>query len=86
LREVSLAEAAAYFFFHGLRKLLLGHRTTETAQGAFDGAKRTEFIAKSHRGTHLLQSANTILLIAICVKDYICCAFSELRGLRVSSE
>jgi hypothetical protein len=84
LREVRLAEAAAYFLLHGFGQLLLRHRTAEATQGTFDGAKGTEFVAESHRRTHVLQSAKMILLIAICVKDYICIVFSELRGSEVS--
>src|SRR5260370_10271599 len=52
LREVCLAEAAAHFAFHGLRQLELRHGTSQAAQGAFDGAEGTEFIAESHRGTY----------------------------------
>src|SRR5580700_8612232 len=81
LREVGLAKAAAYFLLHGLRQLLLRHRTPQAAQGTFHGAERTEFVAESHRRTHLLQSANTILFIAISVKNYIRSVFNTLREL-----
>src|SRR5579864_157323 len=74
LREVGLAQPAAYFLFHGLCQFLLGHRTAEATQGAFYGAERTEFVAESHGGAHLLQSANTILLFAIlCQALYLSC-------------
>src|SRR5580658_7733698 len=69
LREVGLAKAAAYFLFHGLGQLLLRHRTAQAAQGTFHGAERTEFVTESHRRTHLLQSANTLLLFAILCQE-----------------
>src|ERR1700730_1218634 len=75
LREVGLAQAAAYFLFHGGGELLLGRGAAEATQGTFYGAEGTEFVAESHRRTHVLQYANTILLIAICVKNYIWCVF-----------
>src|ERR1700722_5036511 len=74
LREVRLAEAAAHFLLHGFRQFLLGHRTAKATQGTFYGAQRTEFVAESHRRTHLLQSATTILLFAIlCQELYFPC-------------
>jgi hypothetical protein len=82
LREVGLAEAAAHLLLHGLGQFLLRHRTAQTTQGTFYGAERTEFVAESHGGTHLLQSANNVLLFAICVKDYICPTFSSLREVQ----
>src|SRR5271165_1220446 len=65
LREIGLAQAAPHFALHRLSQLLLRHRTAQAAQGTFYGAERTEFVTKSHRRTHILQSANTILLFAI---------------------
>ena len=74
LGKVSLAKAAAYFTFHGFGEFLLGHGAAKATQGTFHGAKRTEFIAESHRRTHLLQFANTILLFAIsCQGLYLPC-------------
>jgi hypothetical protein len=85
LREVRLAKAAAYFLLHGFGQLLLRHRTAEATQGTFDGAERTEFVAESHRRTHVLQSANNVLLFAICVKNYILSVFNAL-GRKVNNE
>jgi hypothetical protein len=79
LREIGLAQAAADFALHGFSKLLLGHRTAQTTQGTFYGAQRTEFIAESHRRTHILQSANNILFFAISVKNYMLFVFSGLK-------
>jgi hypothetical protein len=79
LREVGLTKSAAYFFFHGFRQFLLRHRTTQATQGTFYGAERTEFVTESHRTTHLLQSANNVLLFAIYVKNYIRPVFNGLR-------
>jgi hypothetical protein len=84
LREVGLAKAAAYFLLHGLCQLLLRHRTAQATQGAFHGAERTEFVAESHRRTHVLQSANTLLLFAIlCQELYLICfqCFTEIDGV-----
>src|SRR5580704_4227364 len=78
LREVRLTEAAAHFLLHSFGQFLLGHRTSESTQGTFYGAERTEFVAESHRRTHLLQYANNVLLFAICVKDYILPVFNSL--------
>jgi hypothetical protein len=79
LREVRLAQPAPYFALHSRSQFLLRHRTAQATQGTFHCAKRTEFVAESHRGTLILQSANNVLLFAICVKNYICPLFKELQ-------
>jgi hypothetical protein len=57
----------------------LGHRAAEATQGTFYGAERTEFVAESHGGTYLLQSANNVLLFAISVKNNIMPVFNSLQ-------
>src|SRR5690348_892530 len=75
LRKVSLAEAAAHFTLHGFGQLQLRHGTAKATKRTFDRAKRTEFVAESHGETSVLQYANTLLLFAMSVKNYICPVF-----------
>src|SRR6266850_5345496 len=48
LREIRLAETTADFALHCSGQFLLGHRTAQSAERAFDGAEGAEFVAKFH--------------------------------------
>src|SRR6267154_6482555 len=48
LREIRLAQTAADFALHCSRQFLLGHRTAQSTERAFDGAEGAEFVAKFH--------------------------------------
>src|SRR6266436_7268569 len=48
LREIRLAQAASDLALHRGSKLLLGHRTAQSAEGTFHSAEGAEFVAEFH--------------------------------------
>jgi hypothetical protein len=53
LREIRLAQTAADFALHRRGEFLLRHRTPQAAKRTFNGAERTEFVAKLHGGNSI---------------------------------
>src|SRR5713226_1958939 len=98
LREVRLAEAAAHFAFHGLRQLELRHGTSQAAQGAFDGAEGTEFVAKSHGKPPIAicesyiaisnyVSSTKLALFSVTYRGQMVCGLFRLaEGLQIDSQ